>query len=118
MARPTRMEREQFTARLARELPGWRAEDVDRIAEQIMALGGSYRRAQERWLEDPDKRATHRLECREARIVKRLEAILKELGPDWGAVFSDKLEVNTVKLQVPSGLANDWAGEGVCVPGS
>ena len=64
------------------------------------------------------RQARHEAWCekREVQLEKRMRAIVAELGPGFGVVFSGDPRGSTVKVTVPSGRTNDWGHEGICVP--
>ena len=100
-----------FTARLAREVVGWTGTEVADTAAALMkhrgALQGIALRACNGCPRPGDARAT---ESRESGVLALL------VGTGIKPIFCDDPRGCALKLRLVSGITDDFAGEGLCVP--
>lgn len=133
MSRATKKEREEFVARMTRELASENPEHVARWCGKIMRHAATYARLQEAQCNGdyPADGATY---CNRCGAAWRANVIRNGICPDCRAedaitalcaefegvtpIFSGDPRGATVKIKVPSGYSNSWGGEGICVPTS
>lgn len=100
-----------FVARLAREVVGWTGTEVADTAAALMkhrsALQGIALRASNGNPLPGDARAT---ESRESAVFALL------VGTAIKPIFCDDPRGCALKLRLPSGICDDFAREGLCVP--
>lgn len=106
-------DRDKFVAVLAREKTGKSTSEIVDLAGRLIRWG----RAHGRLMEAACNYCLSPAQDRQvARLCKRVKVACEPFG--IVPVFSGDPRGATVKLKLKSGIADDWGGVGLCVPGS